>query len=75
MFDVGEMKLLTEISTSPVMSRRNSFLKGGDQEMLVPIAVGNHFFPFRTEPLSPPALMVLELMLRESKSVPTQYND
>ena len=44
------------------------------KETLVPIAMGSHLFPFRTESLSPSALMVLELMLRESKSVPTQLN-
>ena len=33
---------------------------------------GDHLFPFRTEKLSPPALMVLRLMPRESKSAPTQ---
>lgn len=42
--------------------------------LLVPIAMGSHLFPFRTEPLSPSAPMVLELMLRESRSVPTQIN-
>ena len=36
--------------------------------------MGSHLFPFRTEPLSPSAPMVLELMLRESRSVPTQIN-
>ena len=42
------------------------------KDMLVPLAMGSHLFPFRTESLSPSALMVLRLMPRESKSVPTQ---
>ena len=42
--------------------------------MLVSLAAGFHLFPFRTESLSLPALMVLGLMPRESKSMPTQYN-
>ena len=42
--------------------------------MLVPLAAGFHLFPFRTESLSLPALMVLGMNTRESKSVPTQYN-
>ena len=45
----------------------------GEQEILVPIAAGPHLFPFRTESLSPPAPMVLKLLLRESRSVPIQY--
>ena len=43
-------------------------------KFLVTIAVGPHLFPFRTEKLSPPALMVLFLRLgRESKSSPVFF--
>lgn len=45
-----------------------------NKETLVPLAAGSHLFPFRTESLSPPALMVLGVYTRESKSVPTQHN-
>ena len=42
------------------------------KEMLVSLAAGFHLFPFRTESLSPPAPMVLGLISRESRSMPTQ---
>ena len=55
-----------------VESKENRAGKYLLEEMLVPLAMGFHLFPFRTESLSPSALMVLRLMPRESKSVPTQ---
>ena len=63
------------VSTPPksfVMKKKDG--KSAVQEMLVPLAIGSHLFPFRTESLSLSALMVLGSMPRESKSVPTQYN-
>ena len=54
----------------PVIVNKKNVRK--HKELLVPIATGVHLFPFRTESLSPSALMVLRLMPRESKSAPTQ---
>ena len=47
-------------------------LRKRSKELLVSLAAGSHLFPFRTESLSPPAPMVLRLMPRESRSMPTQ---
>ena len=72
--------LLGVFIANPVSAPPKSFVmkkkdgKSAVQEMLVPLAIGSHLFPFRTESLSLSALMVLGSMPRESKSVPTQYN-
>gem|GEM_PF-4376453 len=66
---------LKKIYLSHLCQRYRSLLQKSDKELLALLAVGSHFFPFRTESLSPPALMVLRLMPWESKSVPTQYNN
>ena len=55
-----------------VMRRPSYALRAtAGKELLVPLAAGIHLFPFRTESLSLPALMVLGQMSRESRSVPT----
>ena len=62
------------VGLSKAINSKKKVLRKQYKDLLVLIATGFHLFPFRTEPLSPSAPMVLELMLRESRSVPTQIN-
>ena len=59
-------------SVAESVGQETSLLARSKQRHVGVFSGGVHLFPFRTESLSLPALMVLRLMPRESRSMPTQ---